>query len=158
MITQVTEKLEKLYEFDMLIGIVDNKRLPFAIRGSFVRLLQNLWLDRYPHCAINGDQTATSSSFPSIWVLDKHQDINLDHPDAVKCFSLPMRSSLRNSSILFDKIDSPYKFVLVTEFCKHFLTSFPTQVINNRVENMCINEVLSLLDGLLYFGFVPGND
>lgn len=39
-------RLEKLFTYNMLIGVVSDTELPNMVRSSFTKLLHRLWVDR----------------------------------------------------------------------------------------------------------------
>jgi hypothetical protein len=160
--------LESMLPFNLLLSVIYNEKMPHEIRSRFVKLINRLWVDRFPHEPDCGKQ-----SLPElIWVVSDLEDLTIDHPQALPHFELTSSTSTSASSSAlpgeegggrsgkdaFYTIASADKFQMLTKFITHFFDGVDRQEGWNIAENRTIGEVVDLMASLMSFGFFPNYD
>lgn len=146
--------LENLLPYSMLLSIIFDTRVPMSFRGRFVKVVNRLWVTRFPHAENCGKQ-----SIPElIWVASELKDIKIDDPTALPHFELSPDSSLCQHASRFYSITSADKFQFLTMFLVKFFGEIDRQEAWNMSENVAIGEVVDLFASLTTMGFFPNFD
>ena len=61
---QAHAELKEEYTYEVLLNILSDNHLPLPAKGSFVKLMNNLWISQYPHAENCGRQSIPNT----IWI------------------------------------------------------------------------------------------
>lgn len=145
--------VEKMFPYPMILSLIANPHLPFTIRSSAMRLLKNLWIQRYPHEGNCGRQSIPSR----LWIYSALRDVKITDIDALPQFSLSSTSSLLKNPDPFYSMSHAHKFWMLNRFTSSFFSSngIVRQVSENKMQNICVRELVSLVADLQSLGFYP---
>ena len=123
--------LEPMLPFNLLLSVAFDEKIPNEMRSRFVKLINRLWVDRFPH-----EEHCGKQSLPElIWVVSEIEDLTIDDPKALPHFELAT-GAVRSSSTAtagaaqrsFYTIASADKFQMLTTFIVQFFEHVDRQV------------------------------
>ena len=104
----VIHALEEMFPYVMLVGVISSTTLPFKIRGSLVKLMNRLWVDRYPSAYNVGRQ-----SLPDVvWSFENLVDVDISDSHAFPNFQLHPENPLTKRHKPIYNISGPNKLRL----------------------------------------------
>ena len=150
--------IEAEYSFTLLVGNISNTLLPDQIRASFTYLLRNLYIDRYPHEAIQAPgkmQVLSSAGHIDVTDRDALPQFRISEVNAERCAKMGPFVSFGAGGPDRPKGERPAdKFHLVEMFIEGYLnTMHGCQTVKEREANILTLAMLLLLERLVAFGF-----
>jgi hypothetical protein len=147
-------QLEQVFSYASLIGLVANDHLPLTLRASFVNLLSNLYINRYPHDKLElPGKVQILRNGPGGKIDDSPLDWS--KPDAIPHFAIDATNTrlLEHPQEHFSHPD-PRKFELLQLFISHYFTGITgKQAAGDTARNAMTLAVMRALTQLLQFGF-----
>ena len=115
--------LEEMLPFNLLLSVVSYRKIPYEMRSSFVKLIERLWVDRFPHEPNCGKQNLPEL----IWVMTELEDLAINDALALPHFVQQVAAKKNQSS--FYTISSADKFQMLNKFIVDFFEHIDRQVI-----------------------------
>lgn len=135
---QAHAELKEEFTYEVLLNILSDNHLPLAAKGSFVKLMNNLWISQYPHAENCGRQSipntiwiesALSQRYIDIFSDSTTEQLGSDAEDILPHFiefkndkkqedSEALFTSEAESEILLPPEPKKYKFHLLVVFVK----------------------------------------
>jgi hypothetical protein len=135
---QAHAELKGEFTYEVLLNILSDNHLPLPVKGSFVKLMNNLWISQYPHAENCGRQSipntiwiesALSQKYIDIFSDSTTEQLGSDAEDILPHFiefkndkkqedSEALFTSEAESEILLPPEPKKYKFHLLVVFVK----------------------------------------